>query len=96
MSAPVYLDHAATSWPKPAAVQRAVYTCLASAGGNPGHGSHALSDAASQIVYDCRCALAETFGASPERVIFTSNTTHAINLALQGDMSVADMEQFLC
>lgn len=91
MSTPIYLDHAATSWPKPAAVQRAVYNCLSSAGGNPGHGSHALSDAAARIVYDCRCALANLFGADgPERVIFTSGATHAINLALHGALRQGD------
>ena len=90
MSTPIYLDHAATSWPKPAAVQRAVYDCLSRAGGNPGHGSHALSDAAAQLVYDCRCALAQMFGASPERVIFTSGATHALNLALHGSLRQGD------
>lgn len=90
MSAPIYLDHAATSWPKPTAVHRAVYDCMTRAGGNPGHGSHALSDAAAQIVYDCRCALAETFGAKPERVIFTGGATHAINLALHGALRQGD------
>ena len=90
MSAPIYLDHAATSWPKPTAVQRAVYDCLSRAGGNPGHGSHALSDAAAQLVYDCRCALAQMFGASPERVIFTSGATHALNLALHGSLRQGD------
>ena len=90
MSTPIYLDHAATSWPKPTAVQRAVYDCLSRAGGNPGHGSHALSDAAAQLVYDCRCALAEMFGASPERVIFTSGATHALNLALHGSLRQGD------
>ena len=91
MSAPVYLDHAATSWPKPAAVHRAVYDCMTRAGGNPGHGAHALSDAAAHIVYDCRCALAKAFGASgPERVIFTSGATHALNLALHGALQKGD------
>ena len=91
MNTPIYLDHAATSWPKPASIQHAVYTCLAHAGGNPGHGSHALANAAEQIVYDCRCALAQTFGASgPERVIFTAGATHAINLALHGALHQGD------
>ena len=91
MSTPVYLDHAATSWPKPPAVHRAVYDCMTRAGGNPGHGAHALSDAAAQIVYDCRCALAKAFGASgPERVVFTSGATHALNLALHGSLHMGD------
>ena len=91
MSAPVYLDHAATSWPKPAAVHRAVFDCMTRAGGNPGHGSHALSDAAAQLIYDCRCALAREFGAvGPERVIFTAGATHALNLALHGALRPGD------
>ena len=91
MSAPVYFDHAATSWPKPPAVQRAVYDCLCRAGGNPGHGSHMLSDAAAGLVYDCRCALAQEFGAGgPERVIFTLGATHALNLALHGSLRQGD------
>lgn len=90
MSAPIYLDNAATSWPKPSAVHRAVYECMTRAGGNPGHGSHTLSDAAAQMVYDCRCALAKAFGAAPERVIFTGGATHAINLALHGALRQGD------
>lgn len=90
MSAPIYLDNAATSWPKPPAVHRAVYECMTRAGGNPGHGSHTLSDAAAQMVYDCRCALAKAFGAAPERVIFTGGATHAINLALHGALQQGD------
>lgn len=90
MSAPIYLDNAATSWPKPPAVHRAVYECMTRAGGNPGHGSHTLSDAAAQMVYDCRCALAKAFGAAPERVIFTGGATHAINLALHGALRQGD------
>ncbi len=90
MSAPVYLDHAATSWPKPTAVHRAVFDCMTRAGGNPGHGSHALSDAAARLVYDCRSALADMFGASPERVIFTAGATHALNLALHGSLRQGD------
>lgn len=90
MSAPIYLDNAATSWPKPPAVHRAVYECMTRAGGNPGHGSHTLSDAAAQMVYDCRCALAKAFGAAPERVVFTGGATHAINLALHGALRQGD------
>ena len=91
MSTPIYLDNAATSWPKPPGVHRAVYDCMTRAGGNPGHGSHALSDAAAQLVFDCRSALAKAFGASgPERVILTFGATHAINLALHGTLRQGD------
>lgn len=86
----IYLDHAATSWPKPPAVLRAMTDSLERAGGNPGHGSHPLALAAAREVYACRAAAAEMFGTSPERVIFTLNTTHALNLALKGLLKPGD------
>ncbi|PWH16142.1 MAG: cysteine desulfurase [Anaerolineae bacterium] len=81
----IYLDNAATSWPKPASVSAAMRDFLERAGGNPGRSGHRLSIAAGRIVYDTREALAEFFGLQdPLRVIFTLNATHALNLALQG------------
>lgn len=81
----IYLDHAATSWPKPAAVSAAMGDYLERAGGNPGRSGHRLSIAAGRVVYETREALAEFFGVSdPLRVIFTLNATHALNTALQG------------
>ncbi len=82
----VYADHAATSHPKPAAVGAAMADCLLNKGGNPGRGSHRLALAAAEEIYRCREAAAELFGASPERVIFTLNTTHALNLVIKGVM----------
>jgi len=87
----IYLDHAATSWPKPTAVIRAMADFCEHAGGNPGRSGHRLSLAAARIVYDARESLAELFGASdPLRVIFTANATHAINLVLQGLLRAGD------
>jgi cysteine desulfurase / selenocysteine lyase len=81
----VYLDHAATSWPKPLEVLRAMSDFCESAGGNPGRSGHRMSVAASRVMYETREALAELFGASdPLRVIFAANATHAINLAVRG------------
>ncbi len=80
----LYFDHAATSCPKPDAVERAVVRCLREAGGNPGRGSHRLSLAAAEEVFRCREVAAKLFGTQPERVIFTLNATHAINLAIKG------------
>lgn len=87
MPSTVYLDHAATSYPKPPAVVKAVAECMRRSGGNPGRGSHRLALAASREIYACRETAATMFGASPERVIFTLNTTHALNLAIKGIMS---------
>ena len=80
----IYLDHAATSYPKPPAVLFAVTDCMKKHGGNPGRGSHRLSLEAAKEIYACREAAASLFGAEPERVIFTLNTTHALNLAIKG------------
>ncbi len=86
MSAPViYLDHAATSWPKPPAVLQAMVEFLEQAGGNPGRSGHRLSIAAGRIVYEAREAVAGLFNApDPLGVIFTPNATHALNLAIHG------------
>ena len=87
----IYLDHAATGFPKPRAVTDAVTTCLLRYGGNPGRGAHALSLSAARVVYDCRERLAEFFGVSdPSRVIFTLNTTQALNVALKGLLRKGD------
>jgi selenocysteine lyase/cysteine desulfurase len=87
----IYLDHAATSWPKPPEVTQAMADFLARAGGNPGRSGHRLSIEAGRIVYDAREAMAELFGvADPLRVIFTLNATHALNIALAGLLRPGD------
>jgi cysteine desulfurase family protein len=87
----IYLDHAATSWPKPPEVTQAMADFLARAGGNPGRSGHRLSVEAGRIVYDAREAVAELFGAAdPLRVIFTLNATHALNIALAGLLRPGD------
>ncbi|MBQ9150802.1 MAG: aminotransferase class V-fold PLP-dependent enzyme, partial [Clostridia bacterium] len=82
----VYLDYAATSYPKPPAVLSAITDCMKHSGGNPGRGSHKLAISAAKEIYACRELAAEMFGAEPERVIFTLNTTHALNIAIKGIM----------
>ena len=91
MSSLVYLDHAATSWPKPPEVLKAMVSFFAEAGGNPGRSGHRLSIAAGRIVYDTREAVATLFHApDPLGVIFTANGTHALNLALHGLLAPGD------
>ncbi len=81
----IYLDYAATSWPKPPEVLAQMHDFLERAGGNPGRSGHRLSIEAGRIVYDTREALAEFFGIQdPLRVVFALNATHALNIALQG------------
>lgn len=95
----IYLDNAATTFPKPPAVRREVERCLRDYCGNPGRSAHKLSLAAAEAVYDCRLEAAELFGiSSPERIIFTYNTTYALNIAIKGllrrgdHVLISDME----
>ncbi len=91
MTSTLYLDNAATTYPKPKAVLDAVQQSLICAGGNPGRSGHRLALAAQRIVYDCRCTLAEFFGTdAPERVVFTYNTTYALNLAIKSMVRPGD------
>jgi len=87
----IYLDNAATSWPKPEGVARAMAECLEREAGNPGRSGHRLSLAAARRVYAVREAVAALVGApDPVRVIFTHNGTMAVNLALGGLLSPGD------
>jgi len=92
----VYLDNAATSWPKPAGVADAMAAFLRDSGGNPGRSGHRLSIAAGRVVAEARDAVAEALGVGdPLRVAFAANATAAINAALfgvlrPGDLVVAD------
>ena len=87
----IYLDHAATSWPKPSEVIAAMASFLERAGGNPGRAGHRLSIDAGRIVYKTRETLAEFFNATdPLRVIFTQNATHALNIAIYGMLRPGD------
>jgi len=79
----VYLDNAATSWPKPACVGAAMTHAMMEHGGNPGRGSHPLAEAAARLVYGCREEIALFFGSQPENVIFTYNATYALNMVIQ-------------
>ena len=87
----IYLDNAATSWPKPPEVLKAMTDSLEKAGGNPGRSGHRLSIAAARIIYDVREDLAGFFGVEdPLRVIFTCNATQALNLAIRGILKPGD------
>ena len=87
----IYLDNAATSYPKPPEVYSEVVRALIQYGGNPGRGAHRLSVAAAEKIYECRVLASEMFGASdPERVFFTQNTTHGLNTVIKGLLRKGD------
>ena len=77
----IYVDHGATSYPKPAAVSRAVLKALQTCA-NPGRGGHSPSMAAARAVYACRERAGELFECRPEQVVLTNNCTHGLNIAI--------------
>ena len=88
---PVYLDNAATSFPKPESVYDAVTKAMREECGNPGRSGHRLSLSAGRIVNEARLLCARLFNAeSPERIIFTSNTTTALNIGIKGIVKPGD------
>lgn len=91
MDSVVYLDHAATSWPKPPQVWEAMKRAIEEAGANPGRGSHRMAINASRVLYNTRCALSGFFGVdNPNDIVLASNTTEALNLAIKGYLQAGD------
>lgn len=86
----IYLDNAATTFPKPLSVCRAAYECMKDYCGNPGRASHPIALKAAEKIYECREKLADMFGAEYENVCFTFNTTYALNTAIKGVVSEGD------
>lgn len=87
----VYLDNAATSWPKPESVYRAVNRFMRQVGATPGRGGHRREEEAQHIAAETRAALARLFHApDPDSVAFTMNGTQAINMALKGLLGPGD------
>ncbi len=81
----IYLDNAATSFPKPESVYRTVDHVLRDVGGNAGRGGHRLALEAARVIFEARERLAELIGVSDSaRIVFTKNATEAINLGVKG------------
>lgn len=80
----LYLDNAATTYPKPPEVYSAVLNYMTNIGGNPGRGGHSSSLEGSRIVYKCREALMNLFNFDKlQNVIFTSNITTSLNILIK-------------
>lgn len=80
----IYLDNAATTYPKPREVYRTWQSAMSVCGANPGRSGHEFSIKTAEAVYKSREICADFFGAQPENVIFTLNCTHALNFAIKG------------
>lgn len=98
MTETVYLDNAATTYPKPVSVERAFLSAAKEAYGNAGRSSHPPAVLAAERLYECRSAIADAFGGFPERVVFTENATHGLNLIIKaltpsgGHLLLSDIE----
>ena len=87
----IYLDNAATTWPKPEPVYREMDRFFRRDAGNPGRAGHRLALAAGEAVERTRLALARLFGVpGPERIVFCANATDALNIALKGLLGPGD------
>ena len=87
----IYLDNAATSFPKPKRVIDAVTRYLTEIGGNPGRAAHAPAREASGLIERTRRLLASLLGkVDPSRIILTPSTTVALNLAIKGLLKSSD------
>jgi cysteine desulfurase family protein len=87
----VYLDNSATSWPKPPEVLEAIARYINDYGASPGRSGHSFALKAAREVFETRELLASLFIVdSSERVIFTANATHAINIAIKGLLQNGD------
>ena len=81
----IYLDNAATSFPKPRSVIREVTKCLSEYCGNPGRSSHRMAIAAADKIYETRELIATLLVYKKcENVIFAHNATYALNLVIKG------------
>ena len=87
----IYLDNAATSYPKPTEVINAVNKSFVLYGANPGRSGHNLSINTAMQVYSAREALNTLFnGYGSELVSFTANCTYALNIAIKGVLKKGD------
>ena len=87
----IYLDQAATSWPKPSTVVQAMTECLTQGVANPGRGSYPLALESGRRVVHVREQAAAFFGLNdPSHVIFTSSCTEALNIVLWGALWEGD------
>lgn len=80
----IYLDNAATTYPKPRQVYRVWQNAMSAYGANPGRAGHRFAEETSRAVFAARESCAKLFGAETENTVFTLNCTHALNFAIKG------------
>lgn len=84
----IYLDNAATSFPKPDAVHESMARYARTLGASPGRGAYAESREAGRLMRACRERIAELINLdAPENVVFTLNTSDALNVGIRGALA---------
>lgn len=87
----IYLDNAATTYPKPDKVYNAVMDCMKNYCANPGRAGHKLAMKAAREIYDARENIAKLFNIdNPMNIVFTNNATDSLNLAIKGVVKNGD------
>lgn len=87
----IYLDNGATSYPKPRVMTAAMEECMLRYCGNPGRSGHQMSMKTGEEVYRARRKIAHFFQIEKaEQIVFTKNTTEALNLGIKGVLSAGD------
>src|SRR3989337_4351749 len=87
----IYLDNAATSYPKPEPVYQRIDHILRHIGGNPGRSGHRMAMDASRVIFEARESAARLFNIKDaSRIAFTKNVTEAINAAFKGILRAGD------
>ncbi|NMA67121.1 MAG: aminotransferase class V-fold PLP-dependent enzyme [Clostridiaceae bacterium] len=87
----IYLDNAATSFPKPFKVYDEIDRCMRSYCANPGRSGHAMAIVSGKAIYEARERISTFFNIdNPLRLAFTKNATEALNIAIKGVLKPGD------
>ncbi|MEG2983935.1 MAG: aminotransferase class V-fold PLP-dependent enzyme [Peptostreptococcaceae bacterium] len=87
----IYLDNAATTYPKPEKVYDAILDCMKNYCANPGRAGHKLAMRAAREIYEARDNIAKLFNIdNPMNIVFTYNATDSLNLAIKGCVKKGD------
>ena len=90
----IYLDNAATTFPKPEAVYDAMMDCMKNYCANPGRAGHKLAMKAAREIYDTRENIAKLFNIdNPMNIVFTNNATESLNLAINRDVYAGEQRK---
>ncbi len=85
----IYLDNAATTFPKPVSVRSAVEECMSEWCANPGRSGHRMAMRSAESVYRARLEIADLIGAEADEIVFTQSVRR-LNLALHGVLKPGD------